>query len=157
MQALMTSQTPAAVPTIKLLAEDRFLQRVADIHGLIARKAFELFAARGFTHGHDLDDWLLAESQILLPVCLELSESSTTLIVRTALPDFSEKEIKIYAEPRQVFVTCERPSHRVFRGLHLPAEIDVEKITATLRNGQLEITMPKVDAGRKAAAAGKAA
>ena len=30
----------------------------------VARLAFELFLARGAVHGHDLDDWLMAESQI---------------------------------------------------------------------------------------------
>jgi Protein of unknown function (DUF2934) len=30
----------------------------------IARRAHELFQARGGLHGHDLDDWLEAERQI---------------------------------------------------------------------------------------------
>jgi hypothetical protein len=30
----------------------------------VARLAFELFLARGAVHGHDLDDWLTAESQL---------------------------------------------------------------------------------------------
>jgi hypothetical protein len=32
--------------------------------GAIARRAYELFEARGGLHGHDLDDWLEAERQI---------------------------------------------------------------------------------------------
>jgi hypothetical protein len=31
----------------------------------IALAAYHLFLARGATHGHDLDDWLTAESQLL--------------------------------------------------------------------------------------------
>jgi hypothetical protein len=30
----------------------------------VARRAFEIFMGRGAVHGHDLDDWLLAESQL---------------------------------------------------------------------------------------------
>ena len=30
----------------------------------IARRAFELFLARGAVHGHDLDDWFTAEKQL---------------------------------------------------------------------------------------------
>ena len=30
----------------------------------VARLAFELFLARGAVHGHDLDDWLMAERQL---------------------------------------------------------------------------------------------
>jgi hypothetical protein len=31
----------------------------------IARRAHELFLARGGQHGHDLDDWLQAERELL--------------------------------------------------------------------------------------------
>jgi hypothetical protein len=32
--------------------------------GQIAGRAYELFVERGGTHGHDLDDWLAAESEL---------------------------------------------------------------------------------------------
>ena len=31
----------------------------------IARRAYELFLERGGAHGHDLDDWLAAERELL--------------------------------------------------------------------------------------------
>ena len=31
----------------------------------IARRAFELYERRGRQHGHDVDDWLLAERELL--------------------------------------------------------------------------------------------
>ena len=37
---------------------------VSDATDSVARLAFELFLARGAVHGHDLDDWLMAESQL---------------------------------------------------------------------------------------------
>jgi hypothetical protein len=38
----------------------------SDPHGpeVVARRAFELFQARGEVHGHDIDDWLEAERLI---------------------------------------------------------------------------------------------
>ena len=30
----------------------------------VAARAYELFAARGFEHGHDVEDWLAAEAEI---------------------------------------------------------------------------------------------
>jgi hypothetical protein len=30
----------------------------------IARRAYEIFLARGAEHGHDLDDWLQAEREV---------------------------------------------------------------------------------------------
>jgi hypothetical protein len=35
---------------------------VSDIE--IARRAYELFEQRGGTHGHDIDDWLMAERDL---------------------------------------------------------------------------------------------
>jgi hypothetical protein len=31
----------------------------------IAQRAYELFMSRGGTHGNDLDDWLIAESELM--------------------------------------------------------------------------------------------
>jgi hypothetical protein len=31
----------------------------------IARKAFDIYVTRGGEHGHDLEDWLKAESELL--------------------------------------------------------------------------------------------
>ena len=36
----------------------------ANVTDPVALRAFELFLARGAVHGHDLDDWLMAESQL---------------------------------------------------------------------------------------------
>lgn len=37
-----------------------FPPNVDQIENTIAQRAYELFASRGFTNGHDLDDWFLA-------------------------------------------------------------------------------------------------
>jgi hypothetical protein len=38
---------------------------VADVDERIRRRAFELFETRGREDGHDLDDWLEAEAEIM--------------------------------------------------------------------------------------------
>jgi DUF2934 family protein len=40
------------------------LPRRDPINEAIARRAYELFLARGEEHGHDLDDWLQAEREL---------------------------------------------------------------------------------------------
>jgi hypothetical protein len=32
---------------------------------LIAMRAYERYVARGYTHGHDVEDWLAAEREVL--------------------------------------------------------------------------------------------
>ena len=43
--------------------------------GVVARRAFERFVSRGFSHGHALEDWLAAEAELRAEV-----------IARTAAP-----------------------------------------------------------------------
>ena len=38
---------------------------VSQVTASIACRAFELFLERGAVHGHDLDDWLAAERQLI--------------------------------------------------------------------------------------------
>lgn len=59
-----------------------------DIEKAIARRAHELFASRGFTDGQDLSDWLTAESEILEPFRLKLSETEEEVTLKAELPGF---------------------------------------------------------------------
>ena len=44
---------------------DSFTQRRHAITEAIAKRAYELFLERGGENGHDLDDWLQAERELL--------------------------------------------------------------------------------------------
>ena len=125
----------------------------------------ELFASSGFKDGHDLDDWLLAESEVVGKMPLELKDGDKELAVTAGLPGFNEKDIEIRVEPRRLFITAKREeksedkkkdesvyserSNEVFRTIDLPVEIEPDKVKATLHKGELEITMPKKEIGRK--------
>ncbi|MEW6246400.1 MAG: DUF2934 domain-containing protein [Nitrospirota bacterium] len=39
--------------------------RTDDLYTRIAQRAYELYERRGREHGHDLDDWLAAERELL--------------------------------------------------------------------------------------------
>jgi len=57
----MTPQIPTS-PT-----ETRATESLADLQGQISRRAFELYELRGREDGHDLNDWLQAESELVPP------------------------------------------------------------------------------------------
>jgi len=147
--------------------EGSFLQSIADIQNRIARRAYELFASSGFKDGHDLENWLVAESEVVGKMPLELKETDKELTVTAALPGFNENDIEMRVEPRRLFITGKREeksedkkkgetvyserSNEVFRTIDLPVEIDPDKAKATLHKGELEITMPKKEIGKKVA------
>jgi len=145
--------------------EGSFLQSIVDMQNRIARRAYELFASSGFTDGHDMEDWLFAESELFGKMPVELKQTEKELTVSAGLPGFTEKDIEIRVEPRRLFITGKREeksedkqkgetvyserSNEVFRAIDLPAEIDPDKVKTTLSKGELEITMPKKEIGKK--------
>ncbi|MEQ1580087.1 MAG: DUF2934 domain-containing protein [Steroidobacteraceae bacterium] len=52
-----------AVRKAKTIVKD--LPEIVDITAMIAEAAYLIAASRGFTPGHDVEDWLQAEQQIL--------------------------------------------------------------------------------------------
>jgi HSP20 family protein len=80
--------------------------------------------------------------------------------VKAEVPGFNEKEIEIGVEPGRLTITGKREtkkeekkgkvvcaesrSDQILRMVDLPAEIDTDKVTATLKNGILDLTLPKV-------------
>jgi HSP20 family protein len=154
--------------------ESSFVKRVHDIENAIARRAYELFASSGFTDGHDLNDWLSAESELLEPVPLKLSETENELTLKAELPGFTEKDIDVKVEPRHVVVSgqheektekkengevvsAESRSSQIYRAIDLPAEVDPNKVKATFDKGTLQVVLTKKDPGKTVASEKKAA
>src|SRR5262249_55521947 len=125
----------------------------------IARRAFEIFEGNGGWPGRELDDWLHAESEVLHPMHLELTESANNLTVRAEVPGFGAKELEINVEPRRLAASGKRETkedtkkgktlyselcaNEIMRVVELPAEVDTSKVNATLKDGILNIELAK--------------
>ena len=128
----------------------------------IARRAFELFEGSGHNGGHELEDWLKAESEFLHPVPLEIAEADHALTVKAEVPGFTEKDLKISVEPHRLTITGRRDaqdrkkagktlytetwSDEILRVVDLPREIDpaAKSLRATCVEGVLTVTLPEV-------------
>jgi HSP20 family protein len=90
---------------------------------------------------------------------VDLYETADAFVLTAELPGLSQDQIDIHAEEHRIVIRGERPSrstgseqyHRVERGhgpfgrtFALPEPIEVERVTADLREGLLTITMPKM-------------
>jgi len=163
-QSAIAQQEKEAVPVKSLPGSDLF-ERVRELSNAVARRAFELFDGRGRTDGHDLEDWFRAESEFLHPVHLNLAESGDAFTVHAEVPGFTAKELEVGVEPHRLTISgkretseehtskktiySERCSNQMYRAIDLPAEVDTSKVTATLKNGVLELSMPKVAKAQK--------
>jgi HSP20 family protein len=165
----MKNETPSQLvrtPEIRsLFAGEPFIEPAQETNDLIARRAYELFESSGFTHGHALEDWLRAESEILLQAPVDVTETETGFTIRADVPGFGEKDLEVRIAPRSLCITgqrhelsdqkegttiySERPSTHIFRVLHLLAEIDPDTVNATVSDGLLEIKLFKVGLSKK--------
>lgn len=89
----------------------------------------------------------------------ELSDSGEALVVKAAVPGIDEKELEITLEGKALtirgkreevkmddFATLrkERSAYEFSRAFSLPCQVDADNVTASLKDGILELTMPKV-------------
>jgi HSP20 family molecular chaperone IbpA len=125
----------------------------------IARRAYEIFHDRGRVDGHDWDDWFHAEAEVFHSAHLCVLESDNALAVLAEVPGFIAQELEVSVEPHRISITgkrearhhkrfrkivySDRCSDQIFRALSLPVEVDPKKATVALRDGILELEIPK--------------
>ena len=157
--------TKSASPTpLKVVAATDLFARMQRLHDSVARRAFEIFESQGRTFRRDLENWLQAESELLHPVHVDVAESDEGLTVRAEIPGFKAEQLEVSMEPRRVTIAGKREaeerknektiyrescSDEMLRVIELPAEVVAGRVAATLRDGVLELKMPKVAPAKK--------
>jgi HSP20 family protein len=135
------------------------LEHLEAITDSIRKRAFNIFQNRNGENGSDLDDWLQAERDVVWSPASELVDDKKEFRARIALPGFDAKDIQVSAMPDALIIRadaththegksgnvcfCEFSGKNLFRRLPLPASIDVDKVTASVDKGILEVTAPK--------------
>jgi HSP20 family protein len=155
-----TAMQPAKEPmAVKQSTTGDAFDRIPQIYDSIARRAFEIFENNGRWLGNDLENWFRAESELLHAVHLEIAESDDSLTVQAEVPGFSTKELEINVEPRKLTITgrhqsqeenkkgktiySERCAREILRVVELPTDVESTKVTAILKDGVLNIELPK--------------
>lgn len=144
---------------LKLVEPETLLARMKRIHDEIARRAFEIFEGNGGSFGRELEDWFKAETELLHPVHVNISETADALEVEAEVPGFEAKDLNVSIEPERLTISGkketkeeskkgetiykERCSNEILRVVDLPAEVDTGKVNATLKNGVLNLALPK--------------
>lgn len=129
------------------------------LFGEIRRKAFAIFENRGRIDGFDFDDWIKAESEVLRYIPIEMEVSDKEVVVKAEVPGFKAAEISITVEPEYLNILAESAreesqktgkqcftdfsDRNAYRRTTLPNAVKPEESWARLRNGLLEIHMPK--------------
>jgi len=128
--------------------------------GEVQQRAFDFFDKRGRELGHELEDWIQAEREILGWPAAELAEKNGEYKLEMTLPGFSASQVEVTATPTEIAVHAaikreekaaedhvlwtEFGPNDVYRRFRLPQPIDVDKTSAAFDNGLLKIIAAKV-------------
>jgi Protein of unknown function (DUF2934) len=102
-------QQPEPSAALLSLCNPDLSREMQQVRLAIARRAYELFEARGREHGHDWEDWFRAESELLRPVSTSTSESADQFTVRTNVLGFGESELRVSIELQAGLLKLEPP------------------------------------------------
>jgi HSP20 family molecular chaperone IbpA len=138
------AETSSALDEMKALSEQ------------IRQRAFENFERRGYSDGLAMDDWLNAERELFRIPQSELVEREGKFEARVSAPGFDPDDVQVIALPDALIVKglathhhdeseggvqfCEFDQKAMFRRLDLPESIDIDKVTAELEKGILQVT-----------------
>lgn len=130
----------------------------------IMRRAYEIFSANGGIFGRECADWLEAERELVWKPAIELEEKDDEFRLQVAVPGVDPKDIDIEVTPEDILVkadvhhehkekkgevyACEFAAGNVFRSIHLPKKIDVDKVKAEFKNGMLTLKAPVAEEAR---------
>ena len=169
----MAVQVAKEPTTPKPVTFENVFDRANAIFEAISRRAYEIFEGNGYVPGHDLDDWFQAEKELLHPAHVDVKESEDALSIRAEVPGFNEKELAINVVPGRLVISGRRETkkeekkgktvysetcaNQIMRVIELPAEVQAEKATATLKDGIVELNLPRAAKARTIPIESKAA
>jgi len=162
---MIESKIEKAIKPIPYEEFESFPKHVEEFFDMIARRPFELLEKRPLWR--DLEQMFRIEPELTRPIFLKLFETEETLIVRAEVPGFTERELNIVCEPWRVIVSGKKEVReegktekkeevpyytektQIYKSVKLPVEIKPEHVKALLRNGVLELTLPKAEVVKK--------
>src|SRR5512137_27245 len=152
-----TAAVRRAEEPMKPIKYGSVFDQIQDTFNALSRRAYEIFEGNGRALGRDWEDWFQAERELLHPVHVSVEAFDDSFAVKAEVPGFSEKELEINLEPRRLTITgkreakkeekkgktvyAERCCDEILRMVDLPAEVETDKVNATLKNGVLEFTL----------------
>jgi hypothetical protein len=124
-----------------------------NISAAIAKRAYEIYQSQGRRLGRDQENWRLAESEVLQPLCCGILKSKDEVNISLfcfALGAKDIQEVEAVVEPHRLILMGKRRSDsepgkdaNVYRVLPLKEEFDPSSVKLRQRGSLLEIDIHK--------------
>ena len=155
-------KTPRETQVRPVLVEaEKMFDHFAEVSRAIAKRAFSFFEDRGREWGDQLDDWFRAESELLRPTPVEITEAEGLVKVRAELPGFRPDEIELSVKDNVLYMKgksgaelksedektfySERRSNQFCRQLALPGPVETDGLNAQLKDGILTLELKRIE------------
>ncbi len=134
--------------------EEPISSALDEVRNRIRERAFQI-SLNGNHAGREMDDWLSAESEVMISPPVEIAEKDDLLVVTLPAAGIDKKDLKVFAtrdrilvkadlrhdhEPEAQIHICEFRSKTLFRPIRLPIAIDLGTISTQIDEGMLRIT-----------------
>jgi HSP20 family protein len=122
----------------------------------VMHRAYDIFERNGHPFGQDLEHWLQAEQELLWKPAIELQETDGHFVVEAAVSGVDPKDVNVEVTSEDIIVraevhhehkekkgtihVCEFESGSLFRTIHLPRQINPDRVKAELKNGMLRVS-----------------
>lgn len=105
---------------------------VAEIQGRIAKRAYERFLERGSSPGFELEDWLVAEAELIVNSRVGVRVDDDRIVAEIFLPNVDPSGLFVSVTPHDVLVlsTLDSEGRQVFQTVHFPEEIELSNAAA---------------------------
>lgn len=156
---IIKQERPEASASPIFVETEKMFERLSELSREIGHRAFEFFQQRGRDFGNQLDDWFKAESEILRPTPVEITENDKMINVKAAVPGFKAEEIELSVKDKTLFMSgetksetekkdettyySELKSNKFCRQVALPGEVETDDVKAQLKDGILTIALRK--------------
>jgi hypothetical protein len=112
------------------------------VRARVSARAFENFIARGGVHGHDLDDWLDAERELIIKPLAAVHAEGEDVFIEMVLPEIDLKRLTVHTALRHIVVASDPDEDglQLCQLIELPCEISLDGVDAEKLQNLLRIT-----------------
>jgi HSP20 family molecular chaperone IbpA len=141
----MTMDLLTSIP-VRVIGFESTPQLLDNLRERIAHKAYLNFMDRGAVDGHDLDDWLRAEHQLIIRTIPNIKAEADDVFVELELPEVELSNLTVRLSPRQLLISSDPDDQGVqfFQTIDLPVEISMDGVDAEQSRNILHITAAAV-------------
>ena len=113
-----------------------------NIRERLTRRAYEIFTERGRLNGHDLDDWLDAERELIIKPVFLIRAHGEDIFVEVTLPEIDLPNLTVHVAPSQIFISSDPDEDglQVSQVIDLPFQIIAASVDAEQMHNMVHVT-----------------